>query len=235
MPAAKAKRVIALLFDDPEAGTGRFITVEEEMRRLEIVDLGWLRWLLYLAEGDAIDESSIPAEVSVFTSLYLDDPAKSHPASAHEALDLVREFGAGLKRLIDGSESAGKWPITIGVVKRIVSLDRLTGGGPPLRASDWRGAFLLHATHLISRYGRRIRRCAYSDCRHVFVGDQIGHQKFCSPKCGANERQRRFREKTPDWSDYRKRGRLRRIRTLKGKAALKAANLKVGKRGSARG
>jgi hypothetical protein len=203
---------------DPAGGPGTFLTLEEVMRRFEILDLASLRWLLNLVQGVPVDESTITAQIATFVEPYRDNSTtESRPASKSEALEFVRQFIAELKQFVEKRGSGVKWKIAVGEVSKTLSWEDILTGGSHCRASDWRGAFLLRATELIDKYGNRIRQCAYPDCGRLFVGDHARKQKFCSLKCGAVERQRQFRAKLPDWTDYRRRGRQLRDQAQKRK------------------
>ncbi len=227
VPAAKARRIGVLMLD-PAGGPGEFVTSEELMIRAELADLARLRWLLNLAQGAPINEAEIAAEVAAVVRPYQDGSSGSRPASGREVLRFVSKFVSDLKRFIEKRGTGIKWKIAIGKVSRSLSWEDILTGGSRCLALDWRNAFLLWATELIDLHGNRIRRCSNGDCGRLFVGDRIGRQKFCSPECGATERQRRFRAKVPDWPDYRRRGRQRREEVRRGKETWKA-NLKTGR------
>jgi CGNR zinc finger len=212
MPPARAKRMFAYQFDKG-GGPGTFLTLQEQLRQLEILELANLRWLLSLAESVPVESAAIDAEIGAFIGPHLDNSTRgSLLPSQGEALEFVRAFVTELKQFIDtrGTCNGHNWKVKIGEVSKTLSWEEILTGGSLLRAADWRGAFLLHATELIEEYGNRIRRCAYPDCARLFIGDAAGHQKFCSLKCGAVERQRKFRAKTSDWTAYRRSGRQRR-------------------------
>jgi hypothetical protein len=207
LPPTRARRAVVREWD-PSGGPGIFLTPEEVTRRFEILDLAYLRWLLDLVKGASVDESAILDQLATFLGPYLDDSSsESRPRSKNEALEFVRQFVAELKELVEKRGTGFKWKITIGEIRKSLSWEDILSGGSLFQAADWRDAFLLRATKLIDDYGGRIRQCAYPDCERLFVGDHAGKQKFCALKCGAAERQRQFRAKRADWTDYRRRGR----------------------------
>jgi CGNR zinc finger len=214
LPRSQAKQIIAFEYDDPAAGTGTFLTIEESLRRFAILNLALLRRLLDLAQGASIAEATAAMElVATFAKPYLDTSAAQYrlPSSA-TAHQFLRRFVAELKRFIEKPEAGIEWKIQIGGVSKTLSWDSIrTGGGTSLyRSADWRAAFLLRVTKLIDEYGSRIRQCARADCGRIFVSDDPRRQKFCSPKCGAIDRERRFREKQTDWAEYRRNRRKQR-------------------------
>jgi CGNR zinc finger len=225
LPAARARRVVIHELD-PFGGPGKFLTLEEAMRQFEMFDLACLRWLLNLATTTTVTEEAVTAEVASFVEPYLDSSATN--GSETEVVKFLREFVAELKEFVQKRGSGNTWKIKVGEVSRTLSWEEITTSGSRYHSTSWRSAFLLRVTELINKYGNRIQHCSYSDCGSLFVGDGTGHQKFCSLKCGAAERQRRFRAKHPDWTDYRRRGRSARQEVQRRKQEWQA-ELKPGK------
>jgi hypothetical protein len=208
LPAAKARKAAVYEFDSA-GGPGTFLTFEDVRRQAEILDLASLRWLLnLLKDAPSEKDAAMTAQIVTFVEPYLDNSStESRPRSESEALQFVRQFVAELRHLVEKRGTGVKWKIAIGEISKTLSWEDILSGGSFFQAADWRGAFLLRSTQLIDQYGSRIRQCAFADCGRLFVRDHAGKQKFCSLKCGATERQRQFRAKLSDWTDYRRRGR----------------------------
>jgi hypothetical protein len=215
--AARSRR-ITIQMDDPAGGPREFLTTEEMMLRLELADMARLRWLLDLAQSAAIDISTISAQVAAFAGPNQRVGAvKGRLASKNEVLEFVRQFVADLKHFVEKRGTGIQWNLNLGEVSKTLSWEGILTGGERYRAADWRSAFAMRAAQLLDDYGVRIRQCANRDCGRMFIGDlnrsaplMPGKQRFCSTKCGWIDRQRRFREKQGDWTEYRRSRRKRR-------------------------
>ena len=145
------------------------------------------------------------------------DTTRPPGLTPRSAIKLIRQFVAGVTQMLKTTD--GEYEVSIGHVSaRLSRSDIITGGGSVYRA-DWRGTFLLRAVKLVSEYGGRIRSCAYAPCGRMFVGDKVGHQRFCLPTHATKERERVFRAKFPTpekWNEYRRKNRQRRKQNSEG-------------------
>ena len=198
------------MWNDPVTGELKFGTFTESAHLRNLTDANTLRWLLGLAQRGFVPPGTDDLDdLQKFSAPYFD---KSKPLpTPQEALKLVREFMAPFVRMLEAED--GQYAIGIGPIG--IEFSRALMMGLPLhKAADWRDAFLLAATDLVYRCGTQIRRCEWEPCHRHFVGDKIGHQRFCSPQHAAKERERKFREQYPTpekWKAYRRKKRLDRM------------------------
>ena len=175
---------------------------------MELVETGELQWLFDVARS-GFGRPEDFADFKMLIARHLDAARPSQPTS-RSAMKLIHQFVAGITQMLETTD--GEYEISVGdVTARLSRADLLTSG--VVYKADWRGAFLLRAIHLVSEYGTRIRSCAYASCGRMFVGDRVGHQRFCSPTHATKERERVFRAKFPTqekWNEYRRKNRLRR-------------------------
>jgi hypothetical protein len=198
---------------DPGGQVGKFFTLEDITRAAEIQDLARLRWLLNLVEntpGHEVKSGEIVGFVCWPRGREKTAAPTMQPPSDGELRAFIRQFIADFNQFVGQRGKGGKWTIRFREVTKTLSWEDISTGGSCFCAADWKGTFLLQAADLIERYGSRIRQCAYGGCERIFLSSDPARQKFCSPECGAVERQQRFRAKKSDWTDYRRQGRERR-------------------------
>jgi hypothetical protein len=210
LPRKVAKDVVRFEYDDPATGAGRFILGTAELRRIELLETGELQWLIDIAHSGFARPQDF-ADFNMFIRPLHLDTTRPPGLTPRSAIKLVRQFVVGVTQMLKNTD--GEYEVSIGHVSaRLSRSDIITSGGAVYKA-DWRGTFLLRAVKLVAEYGGRIRSCAYAPCGRMFVGDRVGHQRFCSPTHAARERERLFRAKfaTPEkWNEYRRKNRLRR-------------------------
>jgi len=208
LPRKVAKDVVRFEYDDPVSGAGRFILGTPLLRQIELRETLALQWLFDIART-GFQRAEDFASFNKFIARHLDAARPSRP-TPRVAIKLIRQFVTGIAQMLKTID--GEYEISVGHVSARLSLIDIMTGDSAVYKADWRGAFWLRAVYLVSQYGTRIRSCAYPPCGRMFVGDKVGHQRFCSPTHATKERERVFRAKfAPEqWNEYRRKNRLRR-------------------------
>ena len=152
-------------------------------------DASRLRWLVKFARTETFDRITsskfkrIRHEIMAFADLTtssfqsLENPISRE--AVHRMALCVRD---GLRAYADGAS----WDLPSMWIARSV----IPNSDHPAYGGRWNDAFLMSAADLLETCGAFLRVCAASDCDVLFVRHK--RMIFCSLRCAARERMRRF-------------------------------------------
>jgi hypothetical protein len=195
-----------------------------------------LRWLLGFAtrtrqELCACDKSelaNIAAEVWTFAErvgMNMNRDA-SKPVSADELAALAETIKDGLDRLCGAKPDVAGWhfePLKFGNLNYAIQAQTFRS----YYFGDYRPVFLMGAAELLSQEGRRIRKCAWTDCSRLFVRRKRG--AYCSAACSQKARTKRHQD-TQGAEALRKKRHdyyVRQVEKLRGKSVAKKVRARM--------
>ena len=99
--------------------------------------------------------------------------------------------------------NAKRWEFGLPRARCVVEWEGPSYAFSRLTTPDWRAAFRLRVTDLLSAHARWIRKCERAGCGRVFLADK--RQVFCSSKCAQRVRFARYWKKLSSQERYEKR------------------------------